>query len=123
MASFGADGGVVSTAAETAIFLKYFFTGKYFPLTDLAEIQQNWIPVFFPIDYGTGIARFVIPSYMSAGRQLPPLVGHTGLSGAFAWYCPERDWYFTGTVNQLHQPGTSFKLMVKLLLLMEQAEK
>ncbi|HRF78260.1 MAG TPA: hypothetical protein PLJ00_15230 [Chitinophagales bacterium] len=40
---------------------------------------------------------------------------HSGLSGAFAFYCPEKDCYITGTVNQIHKPGSSFKLMVKLL--------
>lgn len=123
MASFGADGGVVSTTAETAAFLKAFMTGVYFPITNLAEIQQTWNPIFFPMDYGVGIARFLIPKYMSVGQQLPVLIGHTGLSGAFAWYCPERDWYITGTVNQIHQPGTSFKLLVKLLMLLEQPGK
>ncbi len=114
MASFGADGGIVSTAAETMIFLKAFFGGSLFP-KEYLEALQAWNRIFFPLQYGVGIARFKWPRIFSPFQPVPELIGHSGLSGAFAFYCPAKEVYLTGTVNQIHPPSLSFKLMIKLL--------
>ena len=114
MSSFGPDGGAVSTAAETVIFLKAFFEGRSFPKAYLSEIGATWNNIFFPMDYGVGIMRFKLPRWLSPFRPMPTFVGHSGLSGAFAFYCPERDLYLSGTVNRLDAPRTSFRLMLKV---------
>ena len=36
-------------------------------------------------------------------------------SSAFSFYCPEKDIYLTGTVNQAAYPDLSYKLMVKMI--------
>jgi CubicO group peptidase (beta-lactamase class C family) len=114
MASFGPDGGIVSTAEESMTFLKAFFAGAFFPTEYLPELY-HWNRIFFPLQYGVGIMRFQLPGYMSPFRPMPELLGHSGLSGAFAFYAPERGIYLTGTVNQIAQPGRSFRLLVRLL--------
>ena len=114
MTSFGPDGGIVSTSSESLIFLKAFFNGTFFPVSYLTEMYQ-WNKVMFPLEYGIGLMRFKLPAIFTLGANIPPMYGHSGLSGAFAFYCPEKDCYITGTVNQIHKPGSSFKLMVKLL--------
>ncbi len=38
----------------------------------------------------------------------------SGLSGAFAFYCPAKDLYLAGTVNQLSHPSASFRLMLRV---------
>lgn len=113
MASFGPDGGIVSTADELLVFLRAFFGGTLFPAARLPELQ-HWRPIFFPFDYGTGLMRFQVPRLFSPFKRFPALVGHSGLSGAFAFYCPEQDLYLCGTVNQIQRPGTSFRLMLRL---------
>lgn len=115
MVSFGADGGIVSTANESMIFLEAFFNGKLFPKEYLNEIQQHWNKIFYPLQYGTGITKFELPKSMTGGITIPALYGHSGLSGAFAYYCPELDIYLTGTVNQISKPSTSYRLMINLL--------
>ncbi len=47
--------------------------------------------------------------------RIPDLVGHSGLSGAFLFHCPEKNLFLSGTVNPIHKPQTSFRLMIKAL--------
>lgn len=114
MVSFGPDGGLVSTSKENMTFLRAFFSGRFFPLEDLKEIEK-WNDIFFPLQYGVGIVRFNLPWYFSPFSPFPELIGHSGLSGAFAFYCPEKDLYLTGTVNQVASPEKAYKLMIKML--------
>ncbi len=115
MASFRADGGIVSTASEGLIFLKAFFDGFFFPKEYLNETQE-WNRVMYPIEYGLGYMRFKLPLLFTLFKRVPPIYGHSGLSGAFEFYCPEKDLYFSGTVNQIHSPGTSFRMIMKVLM-------
>jgi CubicO group peptidase (beta-lactamase class C family) len=114
MASFGADGGIVSTAEESMIFLKAFFNGHFFP-KELLPGLYVWNRVMFPLQYGTGVMRFKLPRFFSPFKAMPELIGHSGLSGAFSYYCPQKDAYITGTVNQVHSPSISYKLILQLL--------
>ncbi|MCI3919377.1 beta-lactamase family protein [Paenibacillus sp. TRM 82003] len=114
MSSFGPDGGIVSTAEESMTFLRAFFEGRLFRKEALPELYA-WNRIFFPLEYGVGIARFRWPRIFSPLRPAPELIGHSGLSGAFAFYCPGKDVYLAGTVNQLANPSLSFRLMLQLL--------
>ncbi|MBE2280810.1 MAG: beta-lactamase family protein [Ignavibacteriaceae bacterium] len=114
MKSFRADGGIVSTAGESLRFLRAFFGGKFFPVERLKSLY-NWNPIFFPLKYGTGVMQFKLPRIFSPFSPAPEFIGHSGLSGAFAFYCPEKDVYLAGTVNQIADPGISFRLMLKVV--------
>jgi len=114
MASFGPDGGIVSTAPEMLTFLKAFFGGKLFPDTYLKGLQQ-WNSIFYPLESGIGVHRFKVPWFFSPFKPIPEIIGHSGLSGAFAFYSPAKELFLTGTVNQISSPGTSFRLMLKVM--------
>jgi len=114
MTSFGADGGIVSTSAETMVFLKAFFNGYFFPKSDLSELY-TWNSVMFPLEYGVGIMKFQLPAIFTMFRKMPALIGHSGLSGAFAYYVPEKDVFLSGTVNQINNPGTSYKMLIQIM--------
>lgn len=114
MTSFGPDGGIVSTARESMTFLRAFFNGEFFPVAYLPELKV-WNKIFFPLQYGVGMARCKMPRIFSPFQPLPEIIGHSGLSGAFAYYCPEKDLYLTGTVNQVAQPSLSYQFMFKLI--------
>jgi len=96
--SSGPDGGIVSTAKESMIFLRAFYNGQLFPKEYISELTI-WNKIFFPLEYGIGVARFKLPRIFSPFKPIPELIGHSGLSGAFAYYCPEKDLHLTGTVN------------------------
>ncbi|MCD8508464.1 MAG: beta-lactamase family protein [Bacillus sp. (in: Bacteria)] len=118
MASITPEGGIVSTANEVMIFLKAFFAGRFFPKEEI-EALKDWNMVYFPgqFFYGIGIEKLWTPRFLSPFNPIEEVLGYWGQSGAFAFYNPERDVYFTGTVNQLSGFGHSaaYKGMVSIL--------
>lgn len=114
MSSFGPDGGMVSTSDELLQFLYHFFNGTFFEKSTLKELQV-WNRIFFPMKSGVGIHQFKLPRFFDPLGIMPELIGHSGLSGALAYYSPQHDLYIAGTVNQVAYPDTSFKLMTKLI--------
>ncbi len=114
MASFGPDGGIVSTASDLLIFIEAFFSGRLFP-AEYIEGLKRWNKIFFPMQAGMGIHRFKLPWYLDPLGAVPEFVGHSGLSGALAFYCPGRNLFLAGTVNQIAHPDLSFRTMIKLM--------
>lgn len=118
IASVTAEGGIVSTAKEVMIFLKAFFNGRFFPKSDLDELKK-WNLIFFPgqFYFGIGLEKLWTPRILSPFKPIGELIGCWGQSGAFAFHNPEKDLYFTGTVNQLSGFGHSaaFKAMLKTI--------
>jgi hypothetical protein len=46
---------------------------------------------------------------------MPAFLGHSGLSGAFAYYVPDKELFLTGRVNQILKPGASYRHLIKVL--------
>lgn len=113
MASFGPDGGMVSTAGDTLKFLKAFFGNKLFSF-DLWDDNITWNRLNFPLQYGPGMMRLKLPRLLSPFSPSPSFYGHSGLNGAFAFYCPEKELYLAGTTNQTNKPSAPFRLMMHL---------
>lgn len=113
MTSFGADGGIVSNSMDLLIFIEAFFTGKLFPSNYLPEMQV-WNNIFFPMRSGIGIHLFRLPWIFNPFGTVPDFIGHSGLSGALAYYCPKERVFIAGTVNQVAHPDISFRTMIKL---------
>lgn len=119
MVSFGPDGGIVSTSNDLMDFLVAFFAGKFFPANQFSMMQQ-WNKIFFPMESGVGLHRFKLPWFLNPFGQVPEMIGHSGLSGALAYFIPSKNMYITGTVNQIASPDRSFRLAISL---MHQASK
>lgn len=115
MSSFGADGGMVSVSAEMLVFIEAFFTGKLFPKAYIEELQE-WNRIFPPMQAGVGIHLFKLPWIFEPTGTIPYFIGHSGLSGALAFYSPKENLYIAGTVNQVAHPDISFRLMISLTL-------
>lgn len=113
MTSFGADGGMVSTSTDMLIFIEAFFTAKLFPKEYINELQE-WNKIFFPMKSGIGIHLFKLPWIFNPTGAVPYFLGHSGLSGALAYYSPKENIFVVGTVNQVAHPDISFKTMIKL---------
>jgi len=109
MASVTAEGGIVSTAKECMIFLKAFFNGVFFPVETLAELKQTWNMILFPgqFYFGLGLEKLWTPWFFSPFKPIKEILGFWGQTGAFAFYNPETDLYFTGTINQASGFGHS----------------
>jgi D-alanyl-D-alanine carboxypeptidase len=113
MTSFGADGGIVSTSGDMLVFIEAFFTGRIFPSSYINELQE-WNKIFFPMQSGIGIHLFKLPWIFNPTGAVPNFIGHSGLSGALAFYSPKKNIFTAGTVNQVAHPDISFKTMIKL---------
>lgn len=120
MAFTQADGGVVTTAREGLTFTRAFFEGALFNKARIADLE-DFRPMFFPLEYGTGMMRFSLPGAMTAFRKIPPMLGHSGLSGAVLFHMPERGLTFAGTVNQVDQRSAAYQLLAKAALLLDAA--
>ena len=117
MASFQADGGIVSTAPDSLRFLQAFMDGSLFPTAHFREIMGTWRSIFGPLEYATGIMRYQLPRILSPFTPMPLMVGHSGASGAVLFFAPELDLYIAGTINQLKKRGLSFQLMTRIIVL------
>jgi len=113
LSSNTSDGGIVSTASECMLFLRAFFEGRLFSKT-LLEQMMTWNTIFFPLRYGYGLMYFQLPRFFWP-TPLPELIGHSGSLGSFAFLCPSRAIYLTGTVNQIASPAKPFFLMINLI--------
>lgn len=114
MASFGADGSLVSTAGDQIAMIRAFWDGTLVPSALLARATATWRPMFFPLSYGTGVMRFTLPRAMTGLRAIPPMQGHSGASGAVAFWIPDLDAYVVGTVNQFKNRSIAFQVLPKI---------
>lgn len=114
MSSMASDGGIVSNLSDSLRFLRSYFAGELFDSTHFNLIYQ-WNALFFPMQYGYGLMRFKLPRWMTLFRHTPELIGHSGSSGSFAFYAPEKDLYIVGTFNQIDKPARPFNFMLKVI--------
>jgi CubicO group peptidase (beta-lactamase class C family) len=87
-----AGGGLVSTAADLAAFLRSLTRGQLLSTgawREMTQWQQG--PEGYYDYYGLGLGRYRFPAAQ--------VVGHHGVWGAFAFWSPELDAIITGTVN------------------------
>lgn len=113
MTSFGPDGGIVATIDDLMKLLRGFFEGRLFPESFLPGLMA-FNRIFYPLQYGVGISRFRLPRILSPFSDPPDLIGHSGLSGAFAFMDRDAGVYIAGTVNNLAKPDRSFRMMLAL---------
>ncbi|MGY0375280.1 serine hydrolase domain-containing protein [Clostridium sp. JNZ J1-5] len=103
VASTGASGGIISTAQDTMKFLKSFYTGKLFKESHLSMLYK-WNRIqWFPLEYGVGMMRCKMSRLMSPLFPAPEIIGHSGSTGTFSFYCPSKSLFVTGTINQINK--------------------
>jgi D-alanyl-D-alanine carboxypeptidase len=81
-----------------------------FPLDPTAQRQPKW-----PIEYARGMMRLQLPWLLDPRRRVPPIVGHTGSTGTWAFHCAEFDLYLAGTVDQATAGPVPFSFVPQLL--------
>ena len=86
------------------------FNALPFPTDATAARAPGW-----PIEYGYGLMRFQMPRVLTGMHRLPAVIGHTGSTGTWLFYCPELDFYFAGAVDQATAGAVPYRTMPKLL--------
>lgn len=97
-----ACGGLVATVDDMMMFIKSFYNGKLFSKTHIEDIKFNKIQ-FFPIKYGGGMMSVELSPLMSPLFDAPMILGHSGLTGSFSYYCPEQELFIVGTLNKFEE--------------------
>ncbi len=91
-----ASGGAISTAREMMVFIKAFFGGGLFN-KDIFHQLENYKKLqitFYPIQYGGGYMRIPLGGLSVLFMGKGELIGHSGSTGSFAFYYPEKDLFF-----------------------------
>lgn len=113
-----ASGGCITTIRELMIFTKAFFNGKLFDkkllneLTEYRKLQATMTP----IQYGSGYMRIKMKSLSTSFMGQGSLIGHSGSTGAFAFFYPHRDLFFVGDFNQMKYPSLPVRFVMQLAM-------
>jgi D-alanyl-D-alanine carboxypeptidase len=118
-------GDLYGTAPDALRFMRKLVRGDVFDDPNTVRMMQHpWnrfsLPLDltsirapgWPIQYGLGLMRFQLPRLFAPFRPVPPVIGHTGSTGSWLFYCPEYDLYFTGTVDQSAGAAVPFQKVV-----------
>ncbi len=102
--------GDVFKDRQTAKIMSKKWNRFSFPLDAAAMRLPSW-----PIQYGAGMMRWKLPRLYSPFWDIPAVVGHTGVTGSWLFYCPDYDLYLCGAVSQLYQAPLPFRLVPNIL--------
>ena len=111
--SMQANGGIISNTHDMMIFLRAFMEGELFPVFYLENGEWNDIQ-FDHHQYKNGMMRFQITGFWSIFGDYE-LIGHSGSTGGFAFYSPEKEVYIVGTTNQASDPSLQYRLVYQLI--------
>ncbi|WP_375334351.1 serine hydrolase domain-containing protein [Flagellimonas sp. C4] len=110
-------GGLVSTTQDLIQFLRAFQDDKIVKKeTRLA--MQHWVRETKGMEYGFGIRKVSFKNLFDTDTKLE-IIGHTGSTASFLWYCPQLDTYIAGTLNQLEASRSTPQLVFEILTLIE----
>ena len=80
--------------------------------------MQNWVNETKGMEYGFGIRKVSIDKLTETESDLQ-LIGHSGSTASFLWYCPQLDIYISGTLNQLEASKSAMILVYEILKIIE----
>ena len=110
-------GGLVSTTQDLIRFLSAFEEDKIVKKeTRLA--MQHWVHETKGMEYGFGIRKVSFNNLFDTDTHLE-VIGHTGSTASFLWYCPQLDTYIAGTLNQLEASKSTVELVYDILRLID----
>ena len=120
--------GIFSTTGDLMDFARALFLGKVFgDPRSLAAMQASWcrfgLPLdraalrapSWPIEYGLGMMRFRLPRLFTPWQPMPALLGHTGSTGCWLFYCPQRRLLLAGDLGEVTAGALPFRTLPQLL--------
>ncbi|MGG0667013.1 serine hydrolase domain-containing protein [Lederbergia citrisecunda] len=113
-----ASGGAITTAREMMVFIKAFFAGVLFNKAIFRQLEKykKLQITLYPIQYGGGYMRIPLGGFTMFFAGKGELIGHSGSTGSFAFYNPEKDLFFVGDVNQSANPATAVRMAIRLAI-------
>ncbi len=112
-----ASGGCITTTKDLLIFIQAFFHGELFDKKMLESKQYRKLQLsMFPIYYGSGYMRIKMGGFSSSFMGQGDLIGHSGSTGSFAFYYPDKDLFFVGDFNQMKYPALPIRFVMQLAM-------
>jgi CubicO group peptidase (beta-lactamase class C family) len=87
-----------------------------FPMDRAALRSPNW-----PIEYAIGMMRFRVPRLFTLLAPMPEVVGHTGSTGCWLFYCPELEVMIAGSVEDAAAGAVPFRITPEILKILFQS--
>ena len=118
---------LVSTTDDMLGFMRGLVQGRVFDDPATFDLMRSEFNTFgfsldptptaptWPIEYGLGMMRFKIPRLLTPFKSIPPVIGHTGVSGSWLFYSPDAELLLAGTVNQMAAAALPFRSVPLLL--------
>lgn len=113
-----ASGGCVTTARELMIFIKAFWGGELFEesVFKTLSVYRKLQSSKGPINYGGGYMQIPLGGITTFFMGKGELLGHSGSTGAFAFYYPDKDLFIVGDLNQMAKPALPIRLVIQLAM-------
>ncbi|MGD1894405.1 MAG: serine hydrolase domain-containing protein [Cyclobacteriaceae bacterium] len=116
-----AGGGVLSTSEDLYHFMKALQEGKLVQPATYQKMQQ-WTDESQGTYYGYGLRKWELHELFPTLPKLT-LIGHSGSTASFMYYCPELDTYLTGSFNQTDFKKGHIVFLVKVLSELKKYDK
>lgn len=116
-----AGGGLASTARDLNKFQSALHSHQLLRPETLTKMQE-WVPESKGFYYGLGLRKVVTGERFSSKTNFI-LIGHTGSTSSFMFFCPELDIYLSGTLNQINQAKKSITIPFEILRYLKKDEE
>lgn len=110
-------GGLVSTTNDLIIFFQALNANKILKENTRLEMQK-WVNESIGTKYGYGIRKVSLKEFKEFNGDFT-LLGHTGSTASFLWYCIELDTYIAGTFNQLEASKSTLSFVIDIIRFIE----
>ena len=116
-----AGGAIRSTGKDLNRFLKTLLNDDLLS-EESRHAMQQWIPESQGTYYGYGLRKW---NLAELDPSMPPfsLIGHSGSTGAFMYYCPELKVYLSGTFNNTEYLQKHIMFIAEVLISISQNSK
>lgn len=116
-----AGGGLASTARDLNKFQTALHGHQLLTPETLSKMKQ-WVPESRGLYYGFGLRKVDVGERFSLAIDYR-LIGHTGSTSSFMFFCPDLDIYLSGTFNQINKVRKSIEIPFEILTYLEKATK
>ncbi|MBM9537543.1 serine hydrolase domain-containing protein [Desulfobulbus alkaliphilus] len=120
--------GIYSTVADMMKFMRRLMKNEVFASPEtLTAMMSPWRRFGFPMDraalrspswpieYAIGMMRFRVPRLFSPIAPIPAVLGHTGSTGCWLFYCPELDVAIAGSMEDAAAGAVPFRMAPDIL--------
>ena len=99
------------------IFIQAFFHGELFDKKILDPKRYRKLQLsMFPIYSGNGYMRIKMGGLSTSFLGQGDLIGHSGSTGSYAFYYPDKELFFVGDFNQMKYPALPVRFVMQLAM-------